>query len=207
MRFEGHYFDGQSALRHEVAVTLGTESLQIHGREGGLLALWPYAGLRLLEEVYGGQSARIVRRGQSAAILVMAEPRFLAALEQRSGRRLGGARALSPGWKLAAGALLALLAVGAGLLWGLPHLIDPLAGLVPQAWERALGEKVVRQIAPPALVCKAPAGAAALQRLVDRLLAGAPEPVSIRVRVARRPTVNAFAAPGGEIVVLQGLLD
>ena len=38
----GIYFDGQTSVRQDVGVTLGASGLEIAGRDGGLLAQWPY---------------------------------------------------------------------------------------------------------------------------------------------------------------------
>ena len=58
-------------------------------------------------------------------------------------------------------------------------------------------------------VCDAPEGRAALDALVAKLAAagGMVATAPVRARVVDDPTVNALAAPGGEILVYRGLLD
>ncbi len=55
--------------------------------------------------------------------------------------------------------------------------------------------------------CIDPAGVAALTRLTERLSKGASVSPPFDVRVYDWPLMNAFAVPGGEIVLTKGLLD
>jgi predicted Zn-dependent protease len=57
------------------------------------------------------------------------------------------------------------------------------------------------------LVCRNPQGEAALNRLASRLMDGQDLQYAISFSVFDHEMVNAFAAPGGQIVILRGLLD
>lgn len=85
--------------------------------------------------------------------------------------------------------------------WGLPWLAASAARLVPVEWERELGSAVAASIAPGAKPC--------LEVVSRRLEAALPRPNLYRfeIRCAPLAEVNALAAPGGSIVVFQGLLD
>ena len=113
----------------------------------------------------------------------------------------------------------ALLAVSVALLLAvlvfvLPRFAEHAARLVPARWEESVGEglvgPVVRQLAwldgtENAEFCTAPRGREALDELVQRLTP--PEwPHRVRIRVANLQMVNAFALPGGQILLSEGLL-
>ena len=208
MRYPAHYTDGRTAQRHEVDVLPGREALSIYGREGALLAQWPYAGLYAAEEVYGADGpVRLRHRKRGEATLALAGPALLREIEALGGRRLRGHGWLRPGWVVAALALgLVALTLLAGALW-LPRLLAPLAQWVPARWEQALGERIVSQLAGEYPLCAVPAGREALSALSGRLAARTALPYPLRVHVLRSDGVNAFALPGGQIVVLQGLLQ
>lgn len=215
MQLQGYFSDGRSTARQAVRVMTTVEGLHIHDQGGALLQSWPYKGLRLLEEVFPGQPLRLHHREMGDATLTLEDSGALATLERQAGHRLGGRPLLRPRLKTAALAGVLLVAIVIGLVLGLPKLAGPLARLVPRDWERALGERVVTRLAAPEQICSAPEGLAALERLVGRLTASARRPgVSqlptlphpLRVRVADLAGVNAFAAPGGQIVILKGLL-
>src|SRR5439155_1603227 len=55
--------------------------------------------------------------------------------------------------------------------------------------------------------CLDPALQTTVDAIVARLVARAPDTYRIRVTILDHPAVNAFAAPGGHIVVLRGLLE
>lgn len=72
---------------------------------------------------------------------------------------------------------------------------------VPPSFERRLGDLMVGDYGGRA--CNAPAGAAALSALVERI---APGDRDVDVQVVNLAIVNAAALPGGHIVVNEGLL-
>jgi len=100
-------------------------------------------------------------------------------------------------WKAAA----ACAVVAAGVVaigYAAPGWI---ARAVPMSWERRLGDAMVGDFGTR--LCKAPAGRAALSRLVTRI---APDGGDLRVQVTAVPMVNAAALPGGRIVIFEKLL-
>jgi len=206
MRHSASYTDGRTAQRHEVSVQVERNGLSIYDREGALLAQWPYAGLSTAEEVYGAEAPlRLRHRARGDATLTLAGGALLREVEALGGPRLRGR--LRPGWVLAAAALgLAAVAVVAGALW-LPALLAPLARWVPVRWEEALGQRIVHQTTQAYPLCTAPAGQRVLEVLRARLEAQTALPYPLHVHVVRSDVPNAFAMPGGQIVVLQGLLQ
>lgn len=113
---------------------------------------------------------------------------------------------------------MAVLAVAVltGLLWfALPRFAAATAQAIPVSWEVALGEQVFEQVVALFAVpdgerpkfCEAEAGRQALDRLSDRLAAVADSPYAFRVTVLDSEITNAFALPGGRIVILRGLID
>ncbi len=105
-------------------------------------------------------------------------------------------------------AVLGLAAMGL-LIWrGLPVLFRGAVRMVPVAWEERLGESVAQAMGRASLDCDNPALREAVEEMQTRL-GGAMEkhPYRFRVRVVRNPEVNAFAAPGGYIVLYSGLVE
>ncbi len=107
-------------------------------------------------------------------------------------------------WSAATGAGLLALAV-----FGMPALAAVLAPLVPESVEARLGAAVEGQVVrllgdPP--VCDAPAGRAALDRMVAALARTGSLPPDLRVSVRRSGTEDALTLPGARGVVLSGLI-
>lgn len=104
----------------------------------------------------------------------------------------------------AVGAMIVAAVIGLWLSGG--RLLDLAAPMVPHRLTEPIGRAVVGELGGKSR-CAATAGQKALDRLVDRLRPahGFVEPV--RVIVADVPVVNAFAAPGGQVVIFDGLID
>ena len=215
-RGAGRFYDGETAGRREVAVEIAPEGLRIldppDDRE---LAFWRYRELRPVDEVVRDGPLRIRTTRSGRGRLVLASPALIATLTVRAPRLAAG----KPGW---AGlglrwAILTVLSV-AGLVvlisLGLPRVADRAARLVPNEWEAAFGERlvkpVVRQLAwlddtETAAFCTAPRGRDALAGL-SRRLAPAGTSDRFRIRIVNLEMINAFALPGGQILITDGLL-
>jgi predicted Zn-dependent protease len=110
---------------------------------------------------------------------------------------------------LTVGAAAGALAIGAVLyVWGIPAAAGMLATRVPVSWEERLGQAAVEQITASKRRCVDPERDQVIAEIVKRLLS--PQPTTaytFRVTVVDDPTVNAFAVPGGQIVLLRGLVE
>jgi predicted Zn-dependent protease len=205
--WEGTYFDGRVAARHAVTVTLTAASLRIE-RLDGKAVVWPYGEIRQIQGARPGEPARLERGGDEPEVLVVDDPGFLQAVRAVAphyrtrftdpSRRAARARA-------ALGGVAAVVAAAAAVyFWVIPMLAGYVAARVPVAWEESLGSRVVRDLVDTTAFCSHPV---ALDRLVERLAAAETGRYAFRVTVVDDSLVNAFAAPGGYVVVYRGLLE
>jgi Zn-dependent protease with chaperone function len=164
--------------------------------------------LRLGREEHGTDTGERLEIADPAAAEPLRRHCAFLAGDRQTGRRTLLAIA---GWSLAAVVSLALLVV-----YGVPALADRIAPLVPWSTEVQLGQPVegeaLRSLAgPSARMCgegTAPSfGRQALDRLVRRLSAGADLPGELRVSVVDSDIRNAFALPGGRILLFRGLIE
>jgi predicted Zn-dependent protease len=111
-----------------------------------------------------------------------------------------------PGPFLAFLLALALLAFAAWRL-GVPLAADLVAGQLPREWERELGAALLAGTASGSSAIADPAVLGPVTGIFEKLrAAGAAGAEPARLLVARDAQVNAFAAPGGAVVVTSGLL-
>jgi Zn-dependent protease with chaperone function len=116
------------------------------------------------------------------------------------------ARTLTRGRGRAWLALPATAAVLAGLWFSGGYVVSGLANLVPPSVETKMG-KVFADATVAGKVSDDPVLKAAVETLGKALVAQVPEnPYPFRFRVVEMPLENAFAFPGGEVVVTTGLL-
>ncbi|SFE45875.1 M48 family metallopeptidase [Roseivivax sediminis] len=223
MRAPARFHDGERAKVHDVEVALGPDrlTLVIEGTTLPAPLRWPLSDLRALR---GQSDARriVVTRAedtgdeslQSPARLEIEDTAFrdwllatrpnLFARDTRPGTRrkvalwLGGAAA----------------AVAVMLFVILPLLAGTLARMLPLEREIAFGKTVTAQMERllgareiGALDCTEPAGRAALDAMTGRLMARQDIAYDLNVRVFDHEMINAFAAPGGQVVLIRGLIE
>ena len=209
--FQAYYLDGRTAVRRRAKVCLTRTGLRIVLEKGESL-FWPFEAIRQSKSFYGKEQIRLERGGDTPEILQVPGSIFMRKLKEVSPEWRGQFRAPTRRKKLAAMVLASIagaVGVTAGLyFWGIPTVASFLTPHIPVAWEEQLGQSVVETLAPAEKRCLNPARAQKLERILKMLISSAsPSPYSFRVMVVNFPAVNAFAAPGGTIVIFHGLLE
>ena len=210
--WDAHYLDGRTPVRRAARVAIGQAGLEITLTGGGASVRWPLAQVRQTQGFHEGEEVRLERGGDLAEALLIADVAFLSALRAAApdaARAFHDPRRRRLRARLAGLAALAAVVLGAILYtWGIPALAGITAAQVPVAWEVALGETAMAQLAPPSKRCADPERQRRLDEITGALVATLPQPrYPFRVTVVDQPMVNAFATPGGFIVIFRGLLD
>jgi len=93
-------------------------------------------------------------------------------------------------------------------LWfGSDLLVDVAVSRIPMEWEQKLGEAAYRDFLLQQTVIKEGPAVAAVSEITHRLIEKIPDnPYKFEVTVVKSDVVNAFALPGGYVVVFTGLL-
>ena len=169
--------------------------------------IWPYADIRRADSPAGilrvtcltaPALARLeIRDAALAAQIVSRCPR----LDENAAGRHGVAAIV--GWSLAAA-----VSIVAVVLFGVPLAADRLAPLVPQSFERRLGEVADKQVRTlfSAKNCDRGAGQLAFAKLVNEVRTSAGLDTSVETAVLATPVPNAMALPGGKVYLFNGLL-
>jgi len=205
--FDASYFDGQTTVRHAARVTAGVEALLVEV-EGAPARYWLHGDVHLAADGIYGEPVR-VERGTEA--ITVADGRFLECLRQLAPRWYAPSKVDSFYSRSWASVLLSTLIIavvaGSAYFWGIRLLADGLARVAPQRMEERLGNSAVAILAPPSTLCNDRTAMEPLERLTARLAAAARSKYRIRVLCSNNPMINAFAAPGGTVVVFRGLLE
>ncbi len=215
MVFQGSYNDGLTAARRPVEVHLMPEGLRILDAGGLLLETWPYESLQHRDEAFPNQplqlkmpdgDARLTLDAELFEVLVEKAPQ----LDHRQSR-MGSTVAR---WVVLS--VLAVAVLGFTLWVALPSAARLIASVIPVPWEVALGDQVYGQVGnifaklegkERAELCVVPEGQAVLDSLTGRLAEAARSDYDFRVVVFDLDMPNAFALPGGRIVLMRGLLE
>jgi predicted Zn-dependent protease len=209
--WEGFYLDGKTASRHRATIRLMGTGLQVTTETGATL-WWPYQEIRQTQGFHAGEQVRLERgRGIPGALLI-SDTAFLRGMHQvapdATSHLHDPSRRKTRVLLIPLAGLAAIGITTALYLWGIPAMAAVLASRVPVTWEERLGNGVAEHLAPPGKRCGEPTRTQALDRMIAALTAPIPRPpYTFRVIVANDATVNAFAAPGGYIILFRGLLE
>ncbi len=134
-----------------------------------------------------------------------AAPPELAAQMERTAHAVRRSRSTRRAVLLAAAGTVLAVALGAWL--GMDALVEVAVGRIPPEWEKQLGQMVLQDaLAGQTIVTEGPV-VEAVQAITTRLTDQIPNsPYPFTVTVVRSPVVNAFALPGGPVVVFTGLI-
>lgn len=195
---EARYYDGLTSGARGVELALDDDALVF--LDGAARERWPLEDLSV-EPL--GDLVRLSRGGDARLLLGQADWKPLA---MRAGRRVGS-RVSRRETMLVLGLVAAAGAVAGFVFFGVPALSGPLARMTPVAFEQKMGDSFEAQLGVAFKPCTGAAGQAALAGLGRRLQASADTAFDVRVRAVHAPMVNAFALPGGQVMVTDQLIE
>ncbi len=154
-----------------------------------------------------GSSARTVYVKDPAVIVAFrrAAPPQLTAHLDRAAEQVRRAR---HSHRLLWGSVLGVV-FGLGLLlwFGTDLMVEWAVARIPIEWEQKLGETVYQDFLSKETVLKEGPAVSAVQEMTQRLTEKIPHnPYKFQISVVQSPVVNAFALPGGYVVVFTGLM-
>ena len=199
------YFDGTSSRRRAVTLHFA-DRLEIRD-DDVMLAAWAYADIRRADSPSGMLRLSCLTAARAGAARdprrrARGRPRLaLRRLDDNTPGRRGVATIV--GWSLAAA-----VSIVAVVLFGVPLAADRLTPLVPEAFERRLGDVAEGQVKTmfDAKACDHAAGQAAFAKLVTAMREAAGLDTSVQSGVLSTSVPNAFALPGGKVYLFNGLL-
>lgn len=198
------FSDGHTPTAHQVELDFGPDGLRF--THAGADQFWPWTGVARADDNVGAivlreepdTGARLQLDQAAAAALKAARPAlFDRAIDARKGRRL------------AFGLIGLAVGIVALFVLGVPLAAKPLARLAPIEYEQQLGAVAWAQVEGISKNCDSEAdepGAQALQTLVDRIAVEADVPFVVSVYPVAAPFPNAFALPGGRVVITDDLI-
>lgn len=203
----GRFSDAKTAGSAHVDLRLDHRGIVIDGVPGSAdSVVWPYGALATDMPVsrHSGE-ALITYRHMPNATLYVDDHDFVVALCREAGHLTTSAHR----WRWARPLIVAaaLVCAGIGALWFAD--VKParaIATVMPERVRIAFGEKVIHYIAGRYPRCVAPAGRRALDKILVRLIPEQAARDKFDVIAVDWSLVNAFAAPGGRIVVTSGLI-
>lgn len=190
-------FSGDSGQPAGQTVSFGRLSLEAGGFDHDQLVVkWEQEG--------AGRTLYIKEAAVIAAFRRAAPPELLAHFD-RAAASVRQARTTRRTVLLAVAGVL--VALGLGAWFGSNALVSWAVGLIPIEWEKQIGEAAMQDVLARQEVVREGPVVEAVRAITNRLTAQIPDsPYAFTVTVVKSPVVNAFALPGGSIVVYTGLV-
>ena len=207
--------DGRTAVAHDATANLTADGIAIALASSSTHFIWPYHTLSAGEPLRQHSVDAVIRsKSAPGCSLFVPDPKFVASLAKLTPRLTARAERAER-WHNArpwvAGMLAVVVLITAANVFDFSPA-HALAQMVPQSWSRRLGDETMRSMTEGKKSCVEPAGMAAVETLMRRLSTGGlstgfghAEP--FEVIVSDWTVVNAFAVPGGKIILLKGLID
>lgn len=208
-------FDGVTAVPRRAELVMDDRAGALHVTVPGRAPeIWPLAEIRAVPDQAGGDIMVLRHRDDPVLRVVVEDPEARRILRARAPRLHRRPRTRGKA-RLAAWAVAAVASVALIVTVLVPVMADQLARYLPPEGERALGDATLAQIRSAldetgmgeVATCDAPPGRAALARMEARLVAGAELPYPISLYVLDHEMVNAFALPGGHVILFRGLIE
>lgn len=201
------YSDGNSAGARDATAKLGLDGVEIRLTNPSAQILWPYETLRVREPLRTHAiDALLSSPATPGASLFVPSPEFARALRISAPHLTAKAERLrhAKPWAIGALAIAAFFVVIYAAGWS---PLRTIASSLPQSWRERLGDQAIASMAEGHNLCVASNGNAALNKLRDRLIAHAGVAEPFKIEVYDWSLVNAFAVPGGKIVITRGLIE
>jgi predicted Zn-dependent protease len=156
------------------------------------------------------------RTGASVRTLYLKDPALIIAFRRTAPQELTAhleraaaeVRRARHGHRLLWGSAVGIVVGLALVLWfGSDLIVEWAVARIPIEWEQKLGEAVYQDALSKETVLKEGPAVGAVQEMTQRLTEKIPNnPYKFQVSVVQSPVVNAFALPGGYVVVFTGLM-
>lgn len=206
------YVDGTDPVMHRVSLELSRSHLNIIMPDGERI-LWPLDEVRALKDQAYSDGVVLAQGFDDMARLKVDNP-FVAKELRAVAPRLNRAQPVTNWGKIGAWASGAVASVALIIFVLVPIMADQLATYLPPEGEQALGDATFEQIRgalgrenAAVRLCEDSDGLAAIDAMVDRLAPDDDLPYPIRIAVLDHELVNAFALPGGRVILFRGLID
>ncbi len=204
MQGNGVLFDGETAADRPVLVKLEAEGLTVWS---GTLRpqTWRFGETTAVDKPSAGHPLRLANLSRPGARLILRERELVEAVLARAPHLHGGinlARSARIATWIAGG-----IAVVAAMAYVVLQLApQQLAAMLPDSWRDKVGAQIETTMTEGAATCDQAGGRAALTTMVQRLSEGVGGMPTLAVKVYDMPVMNAFAMPGGRIILTRELI-
>ncbi len=212
MEFPARFSDGQTSAITEVTVRFWGDLLEIvEATSEEEIKTWRLDEIIVHDELRSAQSVRLSSEADPECRLTVADGAGIKALRQRLPKKAHTALRYVPKWRHIGAYTVLTIAVVVGLYLALPVFVAAGVNLVPQSWEEKIGRRAFNQF--EVMREKQQVNKDCLDRvkamsdkIIDRIKSENGLTQQFHLLVMPGKLVNAFAMPGGHLVLFEGLV-
>ncbi len=213
MELRARYYDGVRANPQDVLLKLGNFSLLVKNPEATERLEWRYENVRIIEKPEHDRPLIIGNNIEVDARIIVNDNSIYDLLLKKIPKKNAPLIAISTSSQSLAFWSIPAVAIIFAIYWFVPQIAISIAENFPRSWEENLGKYTVSALTSDKPVCNNAEGMQALEKMVDILAASASlnneqlitQPIT--ARVIQEKEENAFAAPGGKIVIFSKLIE
>jgi len=212
MDFSARFSDGKTSAVTEVTIRLVGDVMEVVDTAGGdRLMIWPLNAIIVHDEFREGQAVRLSAESDPECRVTVSNPTYIQVLRERLPRRSQTALRQVPKWRHIGAYGVLMVAAVVGLYFATPVLIKAAVNFLPYSWEKKLGNRYAGQFekilntGKTSTACRERAQAMA-DKIITRIKLENRLKQQFHISVWSNNMVNAFAFPGGRLIVMEGLI-
>lgn len=208
-QFSARFFDGQSLRSYQASVEICDTHLLIRVliNDEEKSFEWQWGKLQVMEPPHDNRDIVFGYRDTPGARLVINERKYYNDIHKHILPSHIKHASVNHPWHKVMVIVIACSVLLIILLFAIPIAAPFIAKVVPQSWDDKLGQFVIKGFSESKRECIAPAGKAALEKMVAKLGKGSDKKFDVKVLKTSSDDINAFAVPGDHIIIFSGLLQ
>ncbi|MCH7926710.1 MAG: M48 family metallopeptidase [Candidatus Dadabacteria bacterium] len=211
-QYLGFYFDGINPIKHEVNVTITRDGLKIQKLKVDTYFWWDLSEINQSNDIYADKEVKLEKGDDIPEILIIKDVSFIKSLKQISPdfqTKFQISASRSKWLKMIVYLSIAsIIIITVFYKWLFPSFAELIAQNIPVSWEVKLGQNYKKYFVSQFKECEKKELKDKIELINDQLVETIPNTdYKYNITILDFDMVNAFALPGGEIIIFRGLIE
>jgi predicted Zn-dependent protease len=210
--YRAYYFDGINPIKHEVNITITRDGLKIQKLKDGTYFWWNLSETKQTNDIYADREIKLEKGDNIPEILIIKDLSFIESLKKISPHfqtkfqtTASRSKWLKTILYLSIASIITIIVL---YKWLLPSLTELIAQKIPVSWEVKLGKNYKEYFVSEFGTCEEKELSDKIEHIKDKLVKTINKTdYNYNVTILNFEMVNAFALPGGEIIIFKGLIE
>jgi len=211
-QYGAFYFDGINPIKHEVNVTITRDGLKIQKLKDDTYFWWDLSEINQTNDIYADKEVKLEKGDDIPEILIIKDVSFIKLLKQISPdfqTKFQTSASRSKWLKtIVYLSIASIIIITVFYKWLFPSLAELIAQNIPVSWEVKLGQNYKKYFVSQFKECEKKELKDKIELINEQLVETIPNTdYKYNITILDFDMVNAFALPGGEIIIFKGLIE